>query len=113
MKRMYVWVDYICMPQLTSVMKGEVISHSDTHQSSEQSSGTCQDHSKGDSDDSKLLALAVQSLPAYVERCCMMLVLVPTNEHRDRAEEAVDWCSWRRRAASSSRQRGCVVTHCQ
>ncbi len=85
------------MPQLTSVIEEEVISHSGTHQSSEQSSRTCQDHSKDDSDDSKLLALAVQSLPAYVERCCMMLVLVPTDEHRDRAEEVVDWCSWRGR----------------
>ncbi len=73
-----------------------MISHSGTHQSSEKPSRTCQDHSKGDSDDSKLLGLAVQSLPAYVERCCMMLVLVPTNEHRDRTE-VVDWCSWRRR----------------
>ncbi len=83
---------------LTSVKKEEVISHSNTHQSSEQQpSRTCQDHSKGDSDDSKLLALAVRSLPAYVERCCMMLVLVPTDEHRDRTEEVVDWCSWRRR----------------
>ena len=27
----------------------------------------------------------------------MMLVLVPTDEHRDQAEEVVDWCSWRRR----------------
>ena len=83
MKTMYVWVDYMCMPQPTSVKREEV--------------WTCQDHSKGDSDDSKLLALAVQSLPAYVERCCMMLVLVPTDEHRDRTEEVVDWCSWRRR----------------
>ncbi len=92
MKTMYVWVDYMCMPQLTCVKKEEVVSHS--HQSSEQASRTCQDHSKGDSDDSKLLALAVQSLPAYVEMCCMMLVLVPTDEHRDRTEEVVDWCSW-------------------
>jgi hypothetical protein len=97
MKTMHVWVDYMCIPQLTSVKKEEFITHSDTHQSSEQPSRTCQDHSKNDSDDSKLLALAVKSLPAYVEMCCMMLVLVPTDEHRDRTEEIVDWCSWRRR----------------
>jgi hypothetical protein len=126
MKTMHVWVDYMCMPQLTSVKKEEVITntatrqssekvdymcmpqltcvkeeeaitHTYTHQSSEQPSRTCQDHSKGDSDDSKLLTLAVKSLPAYVEMCCMMLVLVPTDEHRDRKEEVVDWCSWRRR----------------
>jgi hypothetical protein len=90
-------VDYVCMPQLTSVKKEEVITHTDTNQSSEEPSRTCQDHSKGNSDDSKLLNLAVQSLPAYVEMCCMMLVLVPTDEHRDRTEEVVDWCSWRRR----------------
>jgi hypothetical protein len=90
-------VDCTCMPQLTSVKKEEVLTHSDTHQSCEQPSRAYQDHSKGDSDDSKLLALAVKSLPAYVERCCMMLVLVPTGEHRDRREEVVDWCSWRRR----------------
>jgi hypothetical protein len=96
-KTMHVWVDYMCMPQLTSVKKEEVITHSDTHQLSEKPSRTCQDHSKGDSDDSKLLTLAMQSLPAYVEMCCMMLVLVPTDEHRDRTEEVVDWCSWRRR----------------
>jgi hypothetical protein len=98
MKTMYVWVDYMCIPQLTSVIKEEeVMTHSDTHQSSEQPSRTCQDHTKGNSDDSKLLMLAVKSLPAYVEMCCMMLVLVPTDEHRDRTEEVVDWCSWRRR----------------
>jgi hypothetical protein len=27
----------------------------------------------------------------------MMLVLVPTDEHRDREGEVVDWRSWRRR----------------
>jgi hypothetical protein len=126
MKTMHVWVDYMCILQLTSVKKEEVIiTHTDTHQSSEkvdhvcipqltsvkkkdithtdthhsidQPSRTCQDQSKNDSDDSKLLALAVKSLPAYVEMCCMMLVLVPTDEHRDRTEEVVDWCSWRRR----------------
>jgi hypothetical protein len=122
MKTMHVWVDYMCMPQLTSIKKEvsdtrqssekadytcipqltsvnkeEFITHSDTHQSSEQPLRTSQDHSKGDSDDSKLLTLAVQSLPAYVEMCCMMLVLVPTDEHRERTEEVVDWCSWRRR----------------
>jgi hypothetical protein len=128
MKTMHVWVDYMCMPQLTSVKKEEIFTHTDTHhpsgekvdymrmsqltssvekeevithsdtrQTNEKPSRLCQDHSKCDSDDSKLLALAVQSLPAYVEKCCMMLVLVPTDEHRDRTEEIVDWCSWRRR----------------
>jgi hypothetical protein len=113
MKTMYVWVDYMCMPQLSSsVKKEEVISHSDTHQSSEQPSRTCQDHSKEDSDGSKLLALAVKNLPAYVERCCMMMVLVPTDEHRDRTEEVV-WTGARGKDAgwnaSSSRRRGCVL----
>jgi hypothetical protein len=97
MKTMHVWVDYMCMPQLTSVKKEEVVTHTDVHQWSEKPSRTCQDHSKNDSDDSKLLALAVKSLPAYVEMCCMMLVLVPMDEHRDRKDEIVDWCSWRRR----------------
>ncbi len=56
----------MCVPQLTSVKKEEVATHSDTHEMC-----VLRHHSKGDSDDSKLLALAVQSLPAYVEMCCI------------------------------------------
>jgi hypothetical protein len=101
MKTMYVWMDYLCMPQLSSVQTTKtdatVVNHSNAGCPSEQCAIPSQDHSKGDSADSKLLTLAVQSLPAYVEMCCMMLVLVPTGEHRDRAGEIVDWCSWRRR----------------
>ncbi len=79
---MHVWVDYMCMPQLTCVKREEVITHTDTHQSSEKPSRSCQDHSKNDSDDSKLLALAVKSLPAYVEMCWSQRTSIGTGQRK-------------------------------
>jgi hypothetical protein len=81
----YIWFDYMCMPQPSSVKVAD-------------NRGTAgQDHSKGPSADSKMLAKAVASLPAYIEQSFLMLVLVPTGEHQERKGEVVDWCSWRGR----------------
>ncbi len=105
MKTMYIWLDYMCMPQLTSVNPNKAVSGSSESCQPDrkllisqciESSGT-QDHRARQCDDSKLLAKAVSSLPAYVEMSSIMLVLVPADEHHERKGEVVDWCSWRRR----------------
>lgn len=44
----------------------------------------------------ELLVRAVRSIPAYIERCSLMVVLAPTAWHRD-AGEVCDYSSWRRR----------------
>ena len=38
-----------------------------------------------------------QSIPAYIERSALMIILVPTCEHVDRTAELCDYSSWRRR----------------
>ena len=43
-----------------------------------------------------IIALA-QSIPAYIERSTLMIILVPTCEHVDRTGELCDYSSWRRR----------------
>ena len=44
-----------------------------------------------------LLSAAVESIPAYVERSALMLVLVPPCKHADRTGELVSKMSWRGR----------------
>ena len=43
------------------------------------------------------LGKAVQSIPAYIERSTIVLVLVPPVEHVDRQGELCDYGNWRRR----------------
>jgi hypothetical protein len=111
MNNAYIWLDYMCMPQLSCVQVDAphryAFNSDETHSAAcravahnarnHSSSTETQDHSKGHTDAAKLLKQAVESLPAYVELSSMMLVLVPTDEHRDREGEVVGWCSWRRR----------------
>ena len=44
-----------------------------------------------------MLGRAVQSIPAYVERSSLMIVLVPPCKHADRKDENCDESSWRGR----------------
>ena len=44
-----------------------------------------------------MLAKAVQSIPAYIERSSLVVVLVPPCKHADRDEEICDQSSWRGR----------------
>jgi hypothetical protein len=106
MKTTYIWLDYMCMPQLAyySAPPRFAFDSDEAHLAACREAlldstvgNKTQDHSKGHTDNAKLLKQAVESLPAYVELSSMMLVLVPTDEHRDRKGEVVDWCSWRRR----------------
>ena len=43
------------------------------------------------------LKAAVDSIPAYVERCSMMWVLVPPVAHSNLTDTICDFSSWRRR----------------
>ena len=123
MKTMYIWMDYMCMPQPSLPDNGEREGTGDKEQT-----GMMQTHALGgamspeylqnelpqdsrrrshrssldglESDVTGRLSDAVDSLPAYVELSWMMLVLAPTVEHRDRLGETVDWCSWRTRGWS-------------
>ena len=40
---------------------------------------------------------AVSSIPAYIERSSLMIVLVPPSDHSDRPDEICDYSNWRRR----------------
>jgi len=66
---MYVWIDYCCMPQVRQNSPVEVA----------ESAGK-----------------ALCSLPAYVERCWLMLVLVPVCEHKE-ARAVCNYATWRSR----------------
>ena len=44
-----------------------------------------------------MLGKAVQSIPAYIERCSLVVVLVPPCKHADREGEICDESSWRGR----------------
>ena len=44
-----------------------------------------------------MLGKAVQSIPAYIERCSLIVVLVPPCKHADRKDEICDESSWRGR----------------
>ena len=58
------------------------------------------DHRHGDAGDevsTALLQKAVASIPSYVERSTIMLVLVPTIAHNDRIGDVCDFRSWRGR----------------
>jgi hypothetical protein len=113
MKTMYIWLDYMCMPQLSSCVEppqkavdvNNNINNNNscgcfqtgTFQADTRNRSDVQDHRSRPGDNSELLAKAVHSLPAYVEMSSTMLILAPMVEHYDRKGEVVDWCSWRRR----------------
>jgi ankyrin repeat protein len=94
MKNMHIWLDFMCMPQPSApscTLKG-----ADDVKMLSNTKGV-QDDSHGASEVAKLLHQAVESLPAYVELCWLMMVLVPPGTHVDRPGELVDYCSWRLR----------------
>lgn len=66
---MFVWVDYCCMPQVNE---------------------------EGGLTQWKQAAAAVQSLPSYVERCDLMLILTPVCMHADH-DGPCNYASWRTR----------------
>ena len=109
LKNMYIWLDFMCMPQPSSVKdesdSESMISHSEAL-STDSKSNIQDSRIKHKCETAKLLSDAVQSLPAYVELSWMMLVLAPTIEHVDRPNEIVHWCSWRNRGWCSWRNRG-------
>jgi hypothetical protein len=122
LRAMYIWLDYMCMPQPSCVRTNEPLC---VRASVPPENGAAVTENKRDdaSDDvsrrklsrkgsqnlvqdsrqntniktAQLLSDAVHSLPAYVEMSWLMLVLVPTLVHQDRPDEVVDWCSWRHR----------------
>eukprot|EP00930_Biecheleria_cincta_P068183 TRINITY_DN5537_c0_g4_i1.p1 TRINITY_DN5537_c0_g4~~TRINITY_DN5537_c0_g4_i1.p1 ORF type:complete len:662 (+),score=94.37 TRINITY_DN5537_c0_g4_i1:82-2067(+) len=66
---MYIWIDYCCIPQVSV-----------------------------STDDASIAAAskAVQSIPAYVERCDLLLVLAPVCTHQDTGK-ACNFATWRSR----------------
>ena len=60
-------------------------------------SAASRDHRHEVGDLSSALRKAVESIPNYVERSTIMLVLVPTVQHSDRAEDVCNFRSWRGR----------------
>jgi hypothetical protein len=64
---------------------------------------TTSDHRQGTSGNKAIahathwLNEAVRSIPAYIERSSLMIVLVPPAEHSDRPGEICDYSNWRRR----------------
>ena len=96
MANMHIWLDFMCMPQLSSV-QDERACEVQLPSSPGNKRSFVQDHSHCAGDEAEQLLKAVESLPAYIEMSRLMLVLVPTDKHRDRLDEVVDWCSWRRR----------------
>jgi len=66
---MYIWIDYSCMPQVSSTSSQAEL---------------------------KQVSAAVRSLPSYVERCDLMLILVPVCLHADTGHPC-NYASWRSR----------------
>ena len=94
----YLWVDYMCMPQPLASLP-EDSSGDNPH------AGQVSDHRQA-SDAAvtaevsvliEQLKAAVDSIPAYIENCAEMFVVVPSIKHADRAGCVCDFSTWRSR----------------
>ena len=94
----YLWVDYMCMPQPLASLP-EDSSGDNPH------AGQVSDHRQA-SDAAvtaevsvliEQLKAAVDSIPAYIENCTEMFVVVPSIKHADREGEVCDFSTWRSR----------------
>lgn len=83
---MYIWLDFMSIPQLGA--RGTVTDTADMAEAS----GLTESQQKTAQD----LRNAVDSIPAYVERATLLLVLVPVAFHINRREPC-NLCTWRRR----------------
>lgn len=118
--RMYVWVDYCSMPQPTAgpMPSGHWLTEMEKQDGSEVDTAgqdtdlaiqkdqtmrppverrLSQDHREGTGYLHKCLKDGVTSLPAYIERSSIVIVLVLATEHTCRRGEVCDFGSWRGR----------------
>ena len=95
----YMWVDYMSMPQPLASLPEESLPGAAPH------AGQVSDH-RQHSDASvteeveqliELLNAAVDSIPAYIENCTEMFVVVPSTKHADRPGDVCDFSTWRSR----------------
>jgi len=79
----YIWIDYLSLPQFN--MRGPT-------------DATTQQH----------VAQAIQSIPAYMERCSMLWVLAPTCQHKDTGE-VCNYATWRSRGWCRAEMLACTL----
>ena len=118
---MYLWIDYVSIPQPGAVIEAEAATMSDNLRTELDVDGNGEiskeemlnapaklsiedsDHRKLNSTDSKIRSLieslknAVDSIPSYIERSSQMWILVPPVKHADLDSAVCDFNSWRRR----------------
>ena len=94
----YFWVDYMCMPQPLASLPDEQTGPA-AHAGQVGADHRLVDGA-GDEEVSVLidqLKAAVDSIPAYIENCTEMFVVVPSIKHADRAGCVCDFSTWRSR----------------
>ena len=108
---MYLWIDYISIPQPGALIAAEAPPLESTELKLElgDDDGRTtapideQDHRKMRTTDEKMAELieqlkgAVESIPSYIERSSQMWILVPPVKHADLENAVCDFNSWRRR----------------
>ena len=108
---MYLWIDYISIPQPGALIAAEAPPLESTElklELGDDDGGTTapideQDHRKMRTTDEKMAELieqlkgAVESIPSYIERSSQMWILVPPVKHADLDNAVCDFNSWRRR----------------
>ena len=94
----YFWVDYMCMPQPLASLPDEQTGPA-AH-----AGQVGADHRLVDGADHEEVSVlidqlkaAVDSIPAYIENCAEMFVVVPSIKHADRAGCVCDFSTWRSR----------------
>jgi len=79
----YIWIDYVSLPQ-------------------------CNVHGPVDALTRQHVAQAIQSIPAYMERCSMLWVLAPTCQHKDTGE-ICNYATWRSRGWCRAEMLACTL----
>ena len=95
----YFWVDYMCMPQPLASLPDEQTGPA-AHAGQVGADHRLVDGAGAEEEVSVLidqLKAAVDSIPAYIENCAEMFVVVPSIKHADRAGCVCDFSTWRSR----------------
>lgn len=92
----FYWVDFACVPQ-PCVGGGGEASECLSELGERRMSRECTDHRFLDCESASLLRLAVDSIPSYIERSTMVIVLAPICQHEDDMSRVSSFASWRSR----------------
>ena len=127
LEHMFVWMDYTSMPQPTAgpmpaeadireFVEGDdeslgVAIDEMTPSAQQASNDKTTDHRFGGDELSAALTKAVESIPSYVERSALMLILVPTTAHTGRIGDLCDLRSWRGRGWVRQRRSNSGTEH--